>query len=106
MTTLTITVHVTQQHIYRGEVNCGRCPIALALSDLGLHNVFVTCLRAYFETRTGERMSADLPEPAKDLVQAFDNRQPVGPISFQITPEPLPFLSNREHYGSTATTQL
>jgi hypothetical protein len=78
----TITVRVTQKNIDEGSANsCDKCPIALALRDLG-HEFDVTA--DYIFDGPG-RFIAALPARAVHFIEDFDLGREVAPITFRVT---------------------
>jgi hypothetical protein len=87
---ITQTIRVTAEHIRRGTRDaCTKCPVALAiLATAGIRSV-----RVHPDEVTVRRgpdglfLSADLPQDARDFIDAFDASGPgaVQPFEFTVT---------------------
>lgn len=81
-------IHVTQEDIDKGvRRECGKCPIALAVSRAFGKPIRVGAfLVQFFSANMGA--SVDLPPEALAFRKAFDNGLPVQPFSFEVEPGP------------------
>ncbi len=78
MNPFTVTIHVTQEDILRGEKRmCQHCPVALALQR-ATGTVFR--VGEHEATRHDYRAKARLPMALQHWIRAFDNGEPVKPI--------------------------
>lgn len=70
-----LKVKVTRNHIEEGEPQSAEyCPIALALSDLGLYNVRVEGDTVEFSsTKEGDVHGLDAPKCIRQFVERFDD---------------------------------
>lgn len=84
-----ITVNVTEKHIAQGKPGLPEgCPIALALTDLGMCRVSVGYQTIYANPTAGSRrVSYKFPRKARLFAAYFDGHKPVEPFTF--TTEPL-----------------
>lgn len=73
-------INVTKFHIAKGDVDCERCPIALALLEHeGIRSAYID----YTDTKiNGESVS--LPDEAKLFMDRFDDDWEVRPFSFEL----------------------
>lgn len=81
--TLSVTVNVKHEHLWKGqEDSCERCPIALALWDLGFQpHVYNEEVDAW----QGPRLyRADLPEEAVSFISGFDQGKSCKPFYFAL----------------------
>ncbi len=84
MSAKTLTVEVTLAHIMEGVRTDGHnCPIAIALRDHRVTDVFVD--EDYVTCRVdGEFYRSDAPLSVKAFVGDFDGFKPVSPFTFTI----------------------
>lgn len=72
-------IDVTQEHIDKGLTgSCSRCPVALALWDVGIPAV------VHYDTAETYRDEIILPVSARAFIAAFDDGEPVKPFHFDI----------------------
>ena len=77
-----LRVEVTAEDIAKGVRNtCDRCPIALALSALGVIEPFVDGYAVEFGNCEEQVRT---PEVASAFIEAFDLGNPVEPFTFEI----------------------
>ena len=77
-------VKVMQRHIDKGiGGDCGKCPIALALLDVGFTHVDVDTNNIMINYKD-KTYYIDLPDEAVEFIERFDNELPVNPFSFSI----------------------
>ena len=79
-----MTINVTRQHIENGLIGeCDKCPVALALLDVGCLMVTVgdydTCF--YYN---GQDYQIVNPPDVQEFVANFDDEAPVEPFSFTL----------------------
>jgi hypothetical protein len=82
-----LELHVTQDHIDRGNRRGDRCPIALAGVDAGLESPLVG--HTFMHWRQGpDHFSAKLPADVVEWIRRFGFFAVVEPMSFQVDPFP------------------
>lgn len=86
MKTIEIQVEVTQEHIDKGtSADCYACPIALAMTELGLENVMVDtgtfCYGRFYLGYSTPGIEA------QSFISKFDDGEPVQPFTFPLTVE-------------------
>ena len=76
-------VNVTRKHIDEASLfGVRRCPVALALKELGWNNVLVGTHEIFLEG-----LMYEMSKPLFDFVEAFDTYgKAVSPFSFEFTP--------------------
>ncbi len=75
-----MTIHVTQAHIDAGaREDCRECPVALAIHEA----TGCTCEVLPWTIYT-DRGKFKLPRAVFEFIEAFDNKQPVQPFSFEV----------------------
>lgn len=78
-----VRVMVTEEDIERGKIDCGECPIALALS-----RAVPGCtpyVNGFLVGINGEHgLFARLPRVATDFIRDFDGDDYCGPIAFSL----------------------
>jgi hypothetical protein len=80
-------IRVTQEHIDRGKPGDGcSCPVSLAMRDATKYHCHVC--RSTFYIRD---LEIDLPEQAKQFINAFDSLGHVSPFEFELD---IPELAN------------
>lgn len=84
MESFMVHVVVTEDDIRNGEITCGKCPIALAVTrgipDVDSVNV-LTCILVKLD---GWWYRASLPGVAARFIRYFDRQSPVKPIAFSV----------------------
>ena len=81
-------ITVTQEDIDKGERQNGcRCPIARAIAREGGGGPTVSTRQAILDIDSVVHI-AELPQPARDFIAAFDNDGEVQPFTFEIEPQP------------------
>lgn len=88
----TVTVPVTQKHIYDGEPgNTCACPVALAILDAipGLCEASVAEREADLMWPDGHGETVTLPLAAREFIACLDDGGPVSPFTFIIEIEGL-----------------
>lgn len=84
-----MTIKITQDHIKRGTITYGHCPIALAIKDLYAKPVTVLVSKDYIGTYE-ELDSFNKYKPCRKFkhneqtlafLEAFDNHRPVEPFT-------------------------
>jgi hypothetical protein len=77
-------INVTDFHIRHGRAgHCEKCPIALALVDLGCRNVIVDGDEVFF-TYEGQYYHCNLPEEAAEFIEWFDSEETAHSFSFEL----------------------
>ena len=82
-----LLVEVTEGNIADGvSKSASRCPIALALRDLGFELATATERDLYVRTIEGAQLGCGTPECAREFITQFDaDRRAVEPIKFYCT---------------------
>ena len=77
-------VQVTAEHIKNGwKSNPRRCPVAMAMYDLGFAYVSVRSITCFYaKTVDDETKDQRLPKEARRFIAAFDIGQEVEPLTF------------------------
>jgi len=80
---MNVTVTVTAEHIAAGRrEDCERCPIALAVAEVFPGGPYVDEFACIITAGDGSETEFDLPDEAREFVEAFDNGQPTAPFTF------------------------
>lgn len=82
-------VKVTQRHIERATKNdCQSCPIAIAIRDLGMLEVYVADGGedeiSFLDPKSGKYVDCVISEATREFIDAFDNGEKVKPFSFDL----------------------
>jgi hypothetical protein len=81
-----VTVHVTREHIRKGEPDSPvSCPIALAIEGKGFNVDGVDCARLTFEDSEGNYIILNTSGKLATFIRRFDDGKPVKPLKFRFS---------------------